>query len=188
METGPIIPRAWVNELARLESLEMRGFIAGGAVRDLILRRPHKDVDIWLPAHYEEQAARVAIARGWRVILEGGYVPTRILAVYEYEAEGETFNVIVAREQTTEEILGKFDFGISRASIHLLPGPVLSDRPYAPECELQVNPEFMEDMGRKVFKVRHDNGAARTLARWERIRERYPDWTFEDLEDPFATL
>lgn len=186
METGPIIPRAWVNELIRLEfHMGLRGFIAGGAVRDLILRRPHKDVDIWLPAHYEQSASLAAAAHGWKVVIEHNYVISDLLAVYEYENEGETFNVIVARFQTQDEIVGRFDFGISRAVIKRLPCPI-GGGTYPVECDLQLYPEFLEDMARKVFKVRHDNGAKRTAKRWERFQERYPDWTFEDLEDtPF---
>lgn len=189
MDTGPIIPRKWVNELARLRhQLGLQAFIAGGAVRDLILRRPHRDVDVWLPAHYEETARRVAAEHGWKVVVDGNYVSSDLLSVYEYGVDGETYNLIVTNFQTTEEIVGRFDFGISRASIHLIPGPIQYDEPYPVECELHVTPEFLADMARKVFKVRHDNGAARTAARWERLRERYPDWTFEDLEDPFAFL
>lgn len=189
METGPIIPRAWVNELIRLEfHMGLRGFIAGGAVRDMILRRPHKDVDIWLPQCYEQRALVAAALEGWRVVVHGGYVITDLLAIYEYQRDGETFNVIVTRFDTQDEIVGRFDFGISRAVIKRIAGPIVYDRAYPIECELVTYPEFREDLARKVFKVRHDNGADRTQARWERFRERYPDWTFEDLEDPFATL
>lgn len=46
MDTGPIIPRKWVNELAQLRhQFGLQAFIAGGAVRDLILRRPHRAVE-----------------------------------------------------------------------------------------------------------------------------------------------
>lgn len=178
METGPIIPRAWVTELAWLESRDLRGFIAGGAVRDLILGRPHKDVDIWLTADKADIASAVAVEDGWRTVCEGGYVITDLLAIYEYERGGETFNVIVCRFDTQDQIVGRFDFGISRAVIKRLPCPI-GGGTYPVECDLQLYPEFLEDMTRKVFKVRHDNGAKRTAKRWERFQERYPDWSFE---------
>lgn len=178
METGPVIPRAWVNELARLESLGLRGFIAGGAVRDMILRRPHKDVDIWLPHCYAATAEVQARAHGWRIVAEGGYVSSALEAVYEYESNGETINLIVTPLQSPEEVMGRFDFGICRAAIRRLPCPIGSGM-FPVECVVVMTAEFLEDMQRKVFKVRHDNGAARTLARWHHFSERYPDWTFE---------
>lgn len=187
MDTGPIIPRKWVNELAVLEYRGLRGFIAGGAVRDLILRRPHKDVDVWLTADKADAAARAASEACWKVVVEGGYVSSDLIAVYEYEHDGETYNVIVTRFDDQDTIVRRFDFGISRAVIKRLPCPIGSGT-FPIECELQLYPEFLEDLNRKVFKVRHDNGAKRTAKRWARFSERYPDWSFEDLEDPFANL
>lgn len=182
METGPIVPRAWLDELATLEIAGLSAFVAGGAVRDLILRRPRKDVDIWLLEKDADAAARLAELLDWKVISDGGYAASDILAVYEYLRHGETYNVIVAKFATRDEIINRFDFGISRAAIVLRDSAGSGDFPVV--CDLVVYPEFVEDMARKVFKVRHDNGSARTAARWTRLQERYPDWTFEDLEDP----
>lgn len=187
MELGPKIPVPWINAVQYLRRHGVVSFIAGGAVRDLLLSRPHKDVDVWVTQQYAEVCAEVAAAEGWRVIVGSDYIISGLLAVYEFEFENETINVIVAKMDTEAEVVGRFDFGISRAVIRVNKRVTLSDIIEGRRvAEVVVYPEFTEDLDRKVFKVRHDNGIARTLARWERISERYPDWTFEVLEEPFA--
>lgn len=182
MELGPKIPVPWINAVQYLRRHGVVSFIAGGAVRDLLLSRPHKDVDVWVTQQYAEVCAEVAKTEGWRVIVSSDYIISDLLAVYEFEFENETINVIVAKADTEAAIVGRFDFGISRAVIRVHKQVTLSDIIEGRRvAEVVVYPEFTEDLDRKVFKVRHDNGAAHTLARWERFRERYPDWTFEDL-------
>lgn len=180
MELGPKIPVQWIDAVQYLRQHGIASFIAGGAARDLLLNRPHKDVDVWVTQQYAEVCAEVAATEGWRVIVSGDYIISDLLAVYEFEFENETINVIVAKMDTEAEVVGRFDFGISRAVIRVNKRVTISDIIEGRRvAEVVVYPEFTEDMDRKVFKVRHDNGAARALARWERIRERYPDWTFE---------
>lgn len=189
MELGPKIPVPWINAVQHLQRHGVASFIAGGAVRDLLLNRPHKDVDVWVTQQYDEVCAEVAKTEGWRVIFDSDYSISDLLAVYEFEFEDETINVIVAKMDTEAEVVGRFDFGISRAVIRVNKQVTLSDIIEGRQvAEVVVYPEFAEDLDRKVFKVRHDNGSARTRERWERFRERYPDWTFEDLGDPLANL
>lgn len=189
MELGPKIPVPWIDAVQHLRRNGIASFIAGGAVRDLLLNRPHKDVDVWVTQCYAKECAAAAEAGGWRVIVGHDYSINDLCAVYEFDHGNETINVIVVKADTEAEIVGRFDFGISRAVIRVHKQVTLSDIIEGRRvAEVIIYPEFTEDLDRKVFKVRHDNGVARTLARWERIRERYPDWTFEDLEDPFATL
>lgn len=185
-ETGPIVPFAWLNELVKLEAVGAPAIIAGGAVRDLLLRRPHRDIDIWTLAGSEEIVRKLAEAEGWELVADfGTYSGTGDgLVIWKYLLGGEEYNVIVTNLDTWDAVIGRFDFGVSRAYIPC---------PTGTNVEIKVAPEFTEDADRKVFKVRHKHGCTRSRKRYERLLLRYPVWTFEDAddiapEDPFDNL
>lgn len=177
-ETEPIVPFAWLNELVKLREIGAPAIIAGGAVRDLLLRRTHRDIDIWTLAGSEPSVRKLAEAEGWELVADFGTYGELGdgLVIWKYLLDGEEYNVIVTRFETWDQVVGRFDFGVSRAYI---------ETPEGTNVNIRVYPEFTTDALAQVFKVRHNHGCKRSRNRYERLLLRYPGWTFEEPAEDF---
>lgn len=177
MAFGPKVPWSWVAFVSQLHSDGIPCAIAGGAVRDLLNNRPHRDVDIWTYSVSDETVTAHAEANAWELVADMGTYGScgsGLGRVWKVVVDGEEFNVITTSFKNIVEVMARFDFGFSRAAITLTGD---AETP----CHISVTDEYLEDLVRKVFRVRYNNGEGRALKRYLRLSEKYPGWDFEDL-------
>ena len=178
---GIEIPREWREVLTQLK---IGGFpeacIVGGALRDLTFGKPIKDVDIFVTARdgMEEEiddalgvTTSVIVGQASAEYMNEGLAG--VAGIYAFTLLGTEYQVIALATQVP---VGEFamlamdrvDFGLCRIA-------------YDGNATLYA-PEFVEDAKAKVFKVRRSENVqqyARTVARYERLVEKYPGFTFD---------
>lgn len=178
MAFGPKVPWTWVEFVKRIHACGIPCAIAGGAVRDLLNNRPHRDVDIWTYDVADEVVTELAHAEGWELVADMGTYSTcgsGLVRVWKIVKDGEEFNIITTTFKNIVQVMERFDFGISRAAI------TLTGDDETP-CHISVTEEYLADLARQVFKVYYNNGEGRALTRYLRLSEKYPGWDFEDLQ------
>lgn len=184
MAFGPKVPWSWVEFVKKLHTCGIPCAIAGGAVRDLLNNRPHRDVDIWTYDVADEVVTELATACAWELVADMGTYGncgSGLGRVWKITQDGEEFNVITTSFKNIVQVMERFDFGFSRAAI------TLTGDPESP-CHISVTDEYLEDLERQVFRVRYNNGEGRALKRYLRLSEKYPGWDFEDLPPPESPL
>lgn len=165
----------WRLILRRITPFAPSAHIAGGAVRDMILERPVKDIDVFLPEAVSPTKLDEA--------LDGLYSRATINSCDEYvywnSEVGQTgellpvdvtlppLNLIWLKSKASlDENLTRFDFGLCRAA-------------YSLDRGLVASPEFVEDAAAHRFTVTCWRNAAqvhRTLERYRRIGAKYQGW------------
>lgn len=191
----------WWDLLTRLENIVGFGdaVIAGGAVRDFLLNRPFKDIDVFLPAGsfseptLEEIQASIVKALGpsafvtrTNVVSYGGWLSRHsdpsLVATITVTWRGVTVQVILLSLKPDPldvfEVLERVDFGICQcAYARKIPGHENSP-------EIIVTDAWIKDYQGKTFTLlRADTSDQReySLLRYERITKgRYDDWKFVD--------
>lgn len=144
--------------------------IAGGAVRDLILNRPVKDIDLFVKASsFGAVRSMIEVHRTITDLKGSEYFdwdPT-IAVVAEFEALGLTpVNIIglSVDNLTIDKNLQRFDLGLCRV---------------AHDCTgIIYTPEFWHDVDRKQFTVRacrNETQYGHMLRRYGRLKAKY-DW------------
>lgn len=157
--------------LSSIHPFAPEAHIAGGAVRDLILNRPVKDIDLFVSAENALAVAqKIKQVRPFFVSVRGGdyfeWDPT-IVEVAEYEGNGLLpINLISLNvpNLTIDKNLQRFDLGLCRVA-HDLTGIIYT-------------PEFWHDVDRKQFTVcacRNETQYGHTLVRYGRLKGKY-DW------------
>ena len=180
MQLGPKVPWSWVEFCTKLAAEGIPNAIAGGAVRDLLNNRPHRDVDVWTYGVSDEMVTAHAHASGWELVADMGTYSscgTGLGRVWKIVTDGEEFNIITTTFKNIVQVMERFDFGISRAAITMT-GDILSP------CHISVTSEYLEDLEKQVFRVRYNNGEGRALKRYLRLSEKYPGWDFQDIGVP----
>jgi hypothetical protein len=160
--------------------------VAGGAVRDTILGRPFRDIDIFLPdTHGDAAAALLRSQFGYVKVGEWGqyldFSDPMVARVAKFEKADETIPVCLiglTAELSAYENIERFDFGVCMAAWQ------------GGSTQMITNNQFKRDVEGKIFTLcRADNLAQFTysMSRFEKLTDRYKDWTlsipaqFEDL-------
>jgi hypothetical protein len=153
-----------------------RVHIAGGAVRDTILGRPIRDVDIFLPHDDADPAAALLRAEfGYVKVGEWkqyhGFSDPMLVRVAKFEKADETIPICLiglARNLFPYENIARFDFGLCMAFWQGGATTVLT------------NDRFKRDVESKTFTLcRADNLAqfSYSMVRYEKLTaDRYKDW------------
>lgn len=181
------IPDAWLLLVYQFsEVTRQRIVLSGGALRDLHLQRPPKDLDLFLPYSEENEALvhMLALRLGYSrfqsvdcnyvVNLDGvdyvaGYRhPTKIELNFVFLNSDKPFDATAVATRN--------DFGICQIATSLSP---------ARQPETIVTDAFLKDVEGKTFTITHDHDPARSKRRWERLREKYPEYR---LVDPTPAL
>ena len=157
-------------------------FIAGGSIRDTILAKKVKDIDLWItiPDWIVEKAGvdrltllgEISGREGWTFSgvdnNDSGADPEGrgIIGVYEYQFDSveQPYNIIVLNEDRPPmEIMREFDFGICQVGIN----------PYGIGI---VNKEFVEDVKNKTFTQTREQSPERKQERLRRLQQKFPDF------------
>lgn len=170
-----ITMRNYADLLAELQTIAPSAHIAGGAVRDTILEKPLRDVDIFMDDEHVEEAAKFLRSRlgfvkvgEWRQYL--GFSDPAMTRVAKFEKAEETIPLCIiglkSRYATPEANVARFDFGICMCA-------------FDGENILQAD-EFYVDRDNKTFTLcRADNEYqfAYSMSRYEKITAgRYAGW------------
>lgn len=144
--------------------------IGGGALRDHLLNRPIKDVDVFLRAKDHDNLDSELTKRIRPPLLAQMYGRADMHGAWDFlqTLEGFQVQLILADFETKKDLAHTFDLGLSRVTYD--------------EGGLYVSPEFDADAIDKVFRIhRADNNyeLQRTLRRIERLSEKYPDFIHE---------
>jgi hypothetical protein len=164
--------------------------IAGGAVRDTILERPIRDVDIFVRFDTAETAA-ATLRSDFGYVKVGEWQQYNkfsdpiIACVAKFEKADETIPICIIalkRGLTPDENITRFDFGVCMAA-------------WA-DGELTTSPQFIKDIESKTFTLyRADNESqfAYSMVRYTKLTvDRYKGWTlsipgqFEELAKEHA--
>lgn len=138
--------------------------IAGGFLRDILLRREPKDLDIFVPYQGEAGVFQGAGAAP----MAGCYDMTgEVFSVWELPGYALPVQIIEMQSGLSpEERAAKHDFGICQVWM-------------TPEGNWNVTPEFHLDSEANVFTLRvveNQGEFNRSMRRWLRLREKYADW------------
>ena len=178
LQTGLTIPDSWVALLKQLQKTDPSAVIAGGAIRDLIcMRRPIKDIDFfvkkpnaifdqWIselsPNHNEYQGSNPYV----RDIL---YYPN---------AAPLPINVVVGEGyESTYQLIETFDFGLCQVAFD----------------GRRIIKSWAFDWDHRRYQMtmrpgpRQTNRVQTSMARFERWKEKYPDFTLAIEEPPQET-
>jgi hypothetical protein len=144
--------------------------IAGGAVRDYLLNREPKDIDVWVnaPNYIDAQTAALKLYPTITNSETEEYTKENsdiVIATELKNAEGEALNLIgVSKKITkTEDVLDLFDFGLCRVAYD---GSIIRTT------------QFMDDADKLRFTLLSADNPfqfARSMRRYIRLtREKYP--------------
>ena len=116
----------YANVLATLQRIAPEAHIAGGAVRDTILKKPMHDIDVFMKdEHVEEAAALLRSACSyvkvgkWKQYL--GFSDPAMTYVAKFEKADETISVciigLLPAYAAPEDNIARFDYGILHGGI-----------------------------------------------------------------------
>lgn len=177
-----LIPSAWKEELAAVRAFLPDAVIAGGALRDLYLGRPVKDVDLFATApsdYWDADALHRMLSRrsaGRTYVAGYGDMTDDVVEVWEWTdpktrlvRHSTIFNLILLTETPG---VGRFDFGVCR---------IMFDGQ-----NVIATPEFHEDAANHTFTLLRSETPGqfeRSVRRFERFQEKYPGWKFVNKTD-----
>jgi hypothetical protein len=150
-------------------------YIAGGSLRDVILGRREKDIDIfvdprWCGDHVLSQFGAVTVVQQADLAADSDdrcYDDSINRIVELATTRGRIFQII-ERPRLVDPLnmISLFDFGICRCAWTRGEGWI-------------VHPDFLEDLAARVFKVRCDLYVEHTRRRALRFADRFPDWAID---------
>lgn len=162
------------QEILRVVAWEFprsRPVIGGGALRDSILSRPIKDVDVFIRAQ-DYATLDSSLTRHIRppIIVEHGYGRDDMYGAWDLiqHIEGYEVQLILADFNNLRDLAHTFDIGLSRVTYD--------------GTELYVTPEFQADVIDKAFRIRRAESQYeldRSLRRVERHRQKYPEFVLD---------
>lgn len=158
--------------------LGVKVFLAGGAVRDVLLDRVSEiqDLDLWIISPDIEETRERSVESGFfgtrfRSVGHKGANLGRdgdILAIDYFVKDGQELNLIyLKREADLPDILKGFDFGVNQAGI-------------CPEKGLIKTEAFDLALSRRLLQVTRKDSPKRARERLSRMRSKFPDWQVED--------
>jgi hypothetical protein len=151
--------------------------IAGGAVRDTILDRPIRDIDIFLSHAASDRAAALLRTKfGYVKVGEWvryeGFSDPMVERVGKFEKADETIPICLiglAEDLDPYDNIARFDFGVCMAAWQ------------GGHCEMITSDDFKRDIESKIFRLcRADNLAqfSYSMVRFEKLTaDRYKGWT-----------
>jgi hypothetical protein len=166
--------------------------IAGGAVRDTILERPIRDIDIFLH-HTAGETAAALLRTEFGYVKVGEWVQYEhfsdpmLVRVAKFEKADETIPICLiglAENLSPDDNIARFDFGVCMAAWDGCVGPMITDD------------DFKRDIESKTFTLyRADNLAqfSYSMVRFKKLTaDRYKDWElsvpsqFEELAKEYT--
>jgi len=184
------LPAKWLEVLAKVQEVFPEALIAGGALRDLILGREIKDIDVFVRSRGEETQAALASIYGDAkaehpdLVRDYGENVPELQGVYTlHVGDGDRdwapdspvsddeycpFQIIALNQDVTpDSCLGRFDFGICRVATD---GKTVF-----------IDPAFTKDIVAHTFTLLFCNKRESSMKRFTRLTdEKYRGWTLVD--------
>lgn len=157
-----------ILEVVRWEFPGSHPVIGGGAIRDSILNRPIKDVDVFLRAKDHNYSLDSELTKRIRCSPQTlAYGRPDMHGAWDFlqHIEGYPVQLILADFEDLEDLAHTFDIGLSRVTYD-------GERIY-------VSPEFTQDAQDKAFRIRRADNRyelERSLKRCQRHAEKYPEF------------
>ena len=174
------IPNSWVRCLKDIQKTFPDAVIAGGCLRDLDLGRAPKDIDIFVPRTTHESVELYLSTFNKEDILRdfksyGNFANkdvARVVTMTHSQLKADGLNVeLIAVDVDKTNVMSRFDFGICQICYD---GDLI-----------KYTGHYLNDKIVKRFRLlRCDNQEQfdRSLRRWESIKSRYEDFTFDPGE------
>jgi len=180
-------PALW-QAILEIVGLHWRPVVAGGCVRDYVLVRNCKDIDVFVPASCREDFDSIIeqldpktchgkiISHGPEGDCANEYrlgEETECFGVWEGEIIGLPVNIVGRKslEEGTDELVATLDFGINQCAW----GP----------WRWTTTSYFWQDKHANTFTLAHNRTYEQSLARFDRINARHGG--LYRLVDPFIT-
>jgi hypothetical protein len=191
MTTTPIIPeipRTWLQLLRVMELHFPEVLLAGGAVRDLILGKRPKDLDLWVNPHTADAEFLKANLRAFprdpanSALISQPSAAHQIESIWTCNWKGTAVEIIVLNAPLIadpEALTSTFDIGLCQAAMY-------------PSGMVYLSEHFTKDLRDHTMTVIRDETPHSTLARLERFKAKFPDFTIDDSlivyhgDDPFG--
>lgn len=160
-----------ILEVVRWEFPGSHPVIGGGAIRDSLLNRPIKDVDVFLRAKDHNYTLDSELTKRIRCSPQTlAYGRPDMHGAWDFlqQIEGFPVQLILADFDNLEDLAHTFDIGLSRATYD-------GERVY-------VSPEFTQDVQDKAFRIRRADNQyelERSLKRVQKHLEKYPEFTLD---------
>lgn len=176
-----MIPSEWTALLTTIRQYAPEAFLAGGALRDLDNGRAIKDLDVFLSTDADMGSILVAMLKhGYQTVGTDlslseeygslGVGVTGILELLHTDRSIPALNFIRVEDATVDGQVHRFDFGICQIA-------------YDGERVIKTD-AYLKDRDAKTFTItRDDDGEPRALRRWQRLSEKYSDWTLINPQD-----
>lgn len=142
--------------------------IGGGALRDSILNRPIKDVDVFIRAQdYDSLDSPQTKFIRPPIIVQRGYGRDDMYGAWDFKEQiaGYDVQLILADFEDKVSLAHSFDLGIARVTYD--------------GHELYISNDFKLDAADKAFRIRRADNRyelERSLKRIERLKAKYPDF------------
>jgi hypothetical protein len=172
----------YVTILATLQQIAPEAHIAGGAVRDTILKKPIHDIDVFADnEHVDVVAARLRASCGYVKVGEWveylGFSDPAMLRVAKFEKADEAIPVCViglkSAYSSPRANISRFDFGVCMAA-------------FDGEATIRTD-EFERDVADQTFTLHRADNAKQfdySMSRYDKITAgRYRGWTLAIPEE-----
>jgi Poly A polymerase head domain len=146
--------------------------ISGGCLRDLILKRPVKDIDLFVHQNAVEDVDRdFMLKNGFSLIRSSsgnyGFRDREVHVATDYKAPGGAIVSLIGmvKKTTLDEHLARHDFGCCRVAFD--------------GTSVHRHPDFDRDIAAKEFVLRRCESKdqfLRSMIRYDRISKKYEDW------------
>lgn len=173
------LPPTWATALARIQMVTPDAVIAGGALRDTLLGRPVKDIDVFASSEFVASRAvalelhrlfdcpaKIVISEAWaeyNAMLDG---VACAVEVSPDNITGLPLQVILMDHPVTmQSAVERIDFGLCRVAHN--------------GKELFLHPDFVHDQLHECFTIRRCRNAAqlwRSRGRHVRLQAKYQGW------------
>lgn len=172
------VPASWLSLLSSIEvATGMTPVLAGGALRDRYHSVPVKDLDIFLPYSTEavKNVRRVFDDAGFSLFQEAHMEYEEmtdcllVLGFRDLHGLLPDVNIIFLRENVSadhEQVVERIDFGICQIGVFLNENGV---------AEFYYTNAFVEDVLNKTFTLVREYDQDRSLRRFERLKQKYPN-------------
>lgn len=167
-----------ILEVIRWEFPGSHPVIGGGALRDSILGRPIKDVDVLLRAKdHEHLNSELTTYVRPPIIVQHGYGRADMYGCWNFKQQlcGYDVQLILADFEDVYDLAHTFDIGLCRVTYD--------------GTTLYVSDEFKQDAADKAFRIRRADNQyelERSLRRVTRLQQKYPEFKL-DLSQTLIT-
>jgi len=193
----PPVPDSWREVHNRLNAAFGEVVLAGGALRDLILNRPVKDLDFVLAAREPDEVEDLLCHMAYFSSLHRMGSADADLKTYALNLPG----ILGVWEVRMESLI--LDLPIQLIMVSPLPAEMVPPVPAQVStlawhaarradfgiCQLAydgkamiLTHEFIEDAQNRRFVLRNLKDAETSLVRYYRLQQKYPGWAFEDVQ------